>query len=57
MQRIISQGGSSIDKVLGDLYEDIHWISLISGNILTLVNAQSIIVCNLLVIQNDWLDV
>jgi hypothetical protein len=47
MQRIISQGGSSIDIVLGDLYEDIHWILLISGNILTLVNAQSIIVFNL----------
>ena len=25
-----------IDKVLGDLYEDIHWILLISGNVLTL---------------------
>ncbi len=37
MQRIISTGGSGVDKVLGDLYEDIHWILLISGNILTLV--------------------
>ena len=37
MQRIISTGGSGIDKVLGDLYEDIHWILLIAGNILTLV--------------------
>ena len=37
MQRIISTGGTGIDKVLGDLYEDIHWILLIAGNILTLV--------------------
>jgi hypothetical protein len=38
MQRIISNGGRSVDKVLGDLYEDVHWILLISGNILTLVS-------------------
>lgn len=37
MQRIISSGGSGIDRVLGVLYEDIHWILLIAGNILTLV--------------------
>lgn len=34
---MISQGENTIDKTLSDLYEDVHWIILISGNILTLV--------------------
>ena len=36
MQRLISQGNRDIDKVLSDLYEDIHWILLVTGNVITL---------------------
>ena len=36
IQRLVQQGCKEIDKVLGDLYEDIHWLLLISGNVLTL---------------------
>ena len=36
IQRLVQHGSMEIDKVLGDLYEDIHWILLISGNVLTL---------------------
>ena len=36
IQRISSQGGRDIDPVLSDLFEDIHWIVLITGNILSL---------------------
>ena len=36
IQRLVQQGSMEIDKVLGDLYEDIHWLLLISGNVLTL---------------------
>lgn len=35
IQRLVSNGNLNIDKVLSDLYEDIHWIILISGNVLT----------------------
>ena len=31
IQRLISQGAADIDKVLGDLYEDIHWLLLVAG--------------------------
>ena len=31
IQRLISQGEKFIDKVLSDLYEDIHWLLLIAG--------------------------
>ncbi len=31
MQRLISQNNKCIDKVLSDLYEDIHWLLLITG--------------------------
>ena len=27
-------GSLAIDKVLSDLYEDIHWILLVAGNVL-----------------------
>ncbi len=33
IQRLITQGNRSIDKVLGDLYEDLHWLILVAGNI------------------------
>ena len=36
IQRIASQGGRDIDAVLGDLFEDVHWVVLIAGNILSL---------------------
>jgi len=36
IQRLISQGSAVIDKVLSDLYEDLHWLLLVSGNIITL---------------------
>eukprot|EP00094_Tigriopus_californicus_P000138 TCALIF_00134-PA protein Name:"Similar to xpo4 Exportin-4 (Xenopus laevis)" AED:0.05 eAED:0.05 QI:354/0.88/0.9/1/1/1/10/107/1127 len=36
MQRLISHGSTDIDRVLGDLYEDIHWILLIAGNVICL---------------------
>ena len=31
MQRLISTGNRDIDKVLSDLYEDIHWLLLVTG--------------------------
>ena len=36
IQRIAGQGGRDIDPVLGDLFEDIHWVVLIAGNVLSL---------------------
>jgi hypothetical protein len=39
IQRLVGQGGFVIDKVLGDLYEDIHWILLIAGKHLILSTA------------------
>lgn len=36
MQRLISQNNRCIDNVLSDLYEDIHWLLLVAGNVLTL---------------------
>ena len=36
IQRIAAQGGREIDPVLGDLFEDVHWIVLIAGNVLSL---------------------
>jgi len=36
IQRLISQGQRAIDKMLSDLYEDLHWLLLIAGNVLTL---------------------
>jgi len=36
IQRTASQGGRDIDAVLGDLYEDVHWLLLIVGNVLAL---------------------
>ena len=36
IQRLAQSGNMAIDKVLGDLYEDIHWLLLIAGNVLTL---------------------
>ena len=31
IQRLVQAGSSLIDKVLSDLYEDIHWILLVAG--------------------------
>lgn len=31
IQRLISQGSREIDKPLGDLYEDLHWLLLVAG--------------------------
>lgn len=36
IQRISSQGGTEVDAVLSDLFEDVHWILLVSGNVLSL---------------------
>lgn len=36
IQRISSQGGTEVDEVLSDLFEDIHWILLIGGNVLSM---------------------
>ena len=36
IHRVSSQGGREIDPVMSDLFEDIHWIVLITGNILSL---------------------
>ena len=36
IQRIASQGGRDIDPVLSDLFEDVHWVVLIAGNVLSL---------------------
>ena len=36
IQRIASQGCREIDAVLGDLFEDVHWVVLIAGNVLSL---------------------
>jgi len=36
IQRISSQGGTEVDEVLSDLFEDVHWILLIAGNVLSL---------------------
>ena len=36
IQRQIQQGSRTIDRALSSLYEDIHWILLIVGNVLTL---------------------
>ena len=36
IQRLVQSGSLNIDNVLGDLYEDIHWILLVSGNVLTM---------------------
>ena len=33
---ILFQNNKLIDSVLSDLYEDIHWLLLIAGNVLTL---------------------
>ena len=35
VQRISSQGGT-VDTVLSDLFEDVHWILLITGNVIAL---------------------
>lgn len=36
IQRISSQGGTEVDSVLADLFEDVHWILLVAGNVLAL---------------------
>lgn len=36
IQRISSQGGTEVDEVLSDLFEDVHWILLVAGNVLSL---------------------
>ena len=36
IQRISSQGGTEVDAVLADLFEDVHWILLVAGNVLSL---------------------
>ena len=36
IQRQIQQGNHTIDRTLSNLYEDIHWILLVVGNVLTL---------------------
>ena len=36
IQRVSSQGGLKLDQVLSDLLEDIHWILLIAGNVISL---------------------
>ena len=36
IQRISSQGGTEVDAVLSDLFEDVHWILLVAGNVLSL---------------------
>lgn len=35
IQRLVQAGTLLIDKVLSDLYEDIHWILLVAGNVLS----------------------
>ena len=35
IQRLIGQGNRDIDKALGDLYEDLHWILLVAGKALS----------------------
>ena len=34
IQRLVQAGTLLIDKVLSDLYEDIHWILLVAGNMI-----------------------
>jgi len=36
IQRISSQGGQEVDQVLSDLFEDVHWILLVAGNVISL---------------------
>jgi len=36
IQRVSSQGATELDAVLSDLFEDVHWVLLISGNVLSL---------------------
>jgi len=36
IQRLASQGGREMDQVLSDLFEDVHWILLVAGNLLAL---------------------
>ncbi len=36
IQRLIGQSSKCIDAVLSDLYEDLHWLLLVAGNVLTL---------------------
>jgi len=36
IQRVSSQGVREIDPILGDLFEDVHWILLVIGNVLAL---------------------
>jgi len=36
IQRISSQGGTEVDVVLSDLFEDVHWILLITGNVIAM---------------------
>jgi len=36
IQRLSSQGGNTIDPVLADLFEDVHWALLVAGNVLSL---------------------
>jgi hypothetical protein len=37
IQRLISQGDRNIDRPLGDLYEDFHWLLLVAGKLLTVL--------------------
>ena len=39
IQRLVQTGSLLIDKVLSDLYEDIHWILLVAGKYLLAFNS------------------
>ena len=36
LQRLAGQGATEVDDFLADLFEDVHWVLLIGGNILSL---------------------
>ena len=36
INRLVNQGSRDIDRALSNLYDDLHWILLVAGNVLTL---------------------
>ena len=36
INRLVGQGNRDIDRALSNLYDDLHWLLLIAGNVLTL---------------------
>ena len=36
INRLVGQGNRDIDRALSNLYDDLHWLLLIGGNVLTL---------------------